>query len=834
MSDATKYGNPLDFIIDLHSIYAAYLGSFEADNIDWWEKSWGGFFVSFNAFLTFGWEVMVVVDSVTGKPHIAVRPDQIALFAKMIRTRFGETLSKDPPTMLPLRPVATRTLSLRRLLPIRDLTAYRKLAQTLPSAALSYLRSRVRAGEPAVAEQLFYAGGAPGDRETGGVGVRDNGVGYTFACVKTNWWERGGPAYGLVLGTGRTQPRNGHGPQGNKGLVLEVGMAVLRCANLRAVNVWPPVAEENYRKSHYIVEEWVYKRTNSNPPTYPRAYAFGKSDYVAENRIETILDATLGSLATQDDEGHANTLVLLTVGDPAPLPVPSSSTLPNNILHLDLLALEFNLLHIAHNSGVANAPDRTQPLTSLSALLQTLHIPVPAFAPLGNAGNDAYYALLAFQKLVMAQTRIPDMLFTQPNPAPYLGMPFPGPMHGQFRHSLAMPFPHYPILPMPPPIHSPGGGGSSGGHSRQHSSSSAHRQGSEYAPPSFPLSPANSDRRRASGDSRSRARPRPASIGDPLNTQVMDSYRAVTSEASRAPSGGGGSAANSTPGSGSARLGGRKSMIRSNTVYWDQAEYADGEQGGVAPGGQGGPVGDRARRESMLKAPLAVSEHRTGTSSGSSEAGAQNRTLAPASAEAHSRGRSRGPRLSRGAIQTERLGHHSVSFDGRGVAPQLGAGNGSGGRDGSASAGNSPVNTFPRTGSLGSLGAIGVGPAARSASSVNIRPSGLSSSSLHADHPGAGAGRTDSNSTGTGSSSVTKPGSNSSGEVAGRATRGGGESSGAEVGTLVTVPTSGGSGGAGRGEAEGKKKKEGKEAKEKKKGKGPKEIAGALARFWVG
>lgn len=30
---------------------------------------------------------IVVVDSGTGRPHIAVRPEQIALFAKMIRTR---------------------------------------------------------------------------------------------------------------------------------------------------------------------------------------------------------------------------------------------------------------------------------------------------------------------------------------------------------------------------------------------------------------------------------------------------------------------------------------------------------------------------------------------------------------------------------------------------------------------------------------------------------------------------------------------------------------------------------------------------------------------------
>lgn len=135
---------------------------------------------------------------------------------------------------MPLNPVPTRNLALRRLVTVRDLTAYRKLAASLPAAELSYLRSRVRSGEAAVIEQLFYAGGSSGERETGSVGVRDNGVGYTFACVKANWWEKGGPPYGMIPGQGRTHSGN-TGQGSNKGLVLEIGLAVLRCANLRAL-----------------------------------------------------------------------------------------------------------------------------------------------------------------------------------------------------------------------------------------------------------------------------------------------------------------------------------------------------------------------------------------------------------------------------------------------------------------------------------------------------------------------------------------------------------------------------------------------------------------------
>jgi len=120
--------------------------------------------------------------------------------------------------------VSTRTLALRRLITINDLTQYRKLALTLPAAELSYLRSRLRGAEVGVAEQLFYAG----DNERQTAGVRDNGVGYTWACISTTWWEKGGPPTGLTPGSGYTRNKG-------KGLVLEVGIAVVRCANLRAM-----------------------------------------------------------------------------------------------------------------------------------------------------------------------------------------------------------------------------------------------------------------------------------------------------------------------------------------------------------------------------------------------------------------------------------------------------------------------------------------------------------------------------------------------------------------------------------------------------------------------
>jgi hypothetical protein len=75
-----------------------YRGLFESSAIDWWERSWGGYFQTFNDFLGVKWEVMgelarpaklttVVVDIETGKAHIATRRDEIVKFAKHIKTR---------------------------------------------------------------------------------------------------------------------------------------------------------------------------------------------------------------------------------------------------------------------------------------------------------------------------------------------------------------------------------------------------------------------------------------------------------------------------------------------------------------------------------------------------------------------------------------------------------------------------------------------------------------------------------------------------------------------------------------------------------------------------
>lgn len=171
-----------------------------------------------------------------------------------------------------------------------------------------------------------------------------------------------------------------------------------------------------------------------------------------EKDVEKIVEATLGALATQENDSNANQLILISLGEPSPLPMSISSTLPANILQIDIFALEYSLLLRAQANRIANTPDRHTSLTSLSALLQTLQIPISPYCPLGNAGNEAFYTVLAFQKLMMADTQLPEILFQQQ------GYPFP-------QHAM----PQQPPFAIPDP--------------RRQSSSSMLRPESFVAPP---------------------------------------------------------------------------------------------------------------------------------------------------------------------------------------------------------------------------------------------------------------------------------------------------------------------------------------------------------------
>lgn len=250
--------------------------------------------------------------------------------------------------------------------------------------------------------------------------------------------------------------------------------------------------------------------------------------------------ANLCALASYENDATPNTLILVTVGELEPLPVPIASTLPPNVLYLDILGLEYSLLRRAQEEGIPGTPDRHQPLTSLAALLQTLQIPVPHFAPLGNAGNEAYYTLLAFQKLVMAETRLPDLLFRQADPYGFLP----------------------PQLPFASQYHSSGGpvrpssltGSRPGSYSSNEAFGSS-RPGSYHslAHAAFPVqrSEKPASARRASDYDRHR----PTSVSDPRLMGPNDHAE-----------------------NGTARPRVRQQVSRSQTVFWDDAEFADEAQ----------------------------------------------------------------------------------------------------------------------------------------------------------------------------------------------------------------------------------------------------------------
>lgn len=171
--------------------------------------------------------------------------------------------------------------------------------------------------------------------------------------------------------------------------------------------------------------------------------------------------------------------------------------------------------------GGSNMSERHGPLPSLYALLQALQIPISPYAPLGNAGNEAFYTLMAFQTMMMGNIRFPSVLLRQQGQhglqqgqqgLSHQSYPMPQIPH----HSYSMP-PMMPYGPYaPPPVLSD---------SRRQSSSSFLRP--EFAPPV-----------RRSSDN---PRPRPSSLANSHARQTTT---------------------------------GVPSMSRSQTVFWDDSEFA--------------------------------------------------------------------------------------------------------------------------------------------------------------------------------------------------------------------------------------------------------------------
>ncbi|KIK71288.1 hypothetical protein GYMLUDRAFT_148989 [Collybiopsis luxurians FD-317 M1] len=364
MSDNFQTVDPRGWEYDLHSVYSAYINHFQAHNISWYEKSWGHLFSTFEEFLAFSWPVIVVTDARTGKAHIVTRLTSIGAFLKMIKTRFGETLPQAD-NMIIITPFETNSRHLRH---VSDHATYKKLHNTLPAAILLAQKQRIRSGEPDAIRELW-------DKHD-----------KSFMAIDFEWSER------------------------NEKSTLEFGYAAVRCGALKSLGVWPPVPDENYRKGHYIVQEYMDKVVNKYCPTYP--WHFGDSQVISKAKLPQLIQGVISSLASPESETLPNNLVLVTHGASGDLArlEEMKIKIPHNMLVIDIATFERRL----YNEG--DRPLMIDPKTSkerqsgstlsLENLLRSFAVPsqrdsiILPNIKFHNSGNDAFMCLFALQMLV--------------------------------------------------------------------------------------------------------------------------------------------------------------------------------------------------------------------------------------------------------------------------------------------------------------------------------------------------------------------------------------------------------------------------------------------------
>ncbi|KAH9043669.1 hypothetical protein EDB85DRAFT_1911604 [Lactarius pseudohatsudake] len=339
---------------DLQSVYAAYMGYFQLNGIPWFERSWGHLFNTFEDFLSFSWPVITATDAYTGRAHIVTRMTSVGAFVRMIKTRFGDTLPLVD-NVVKVNPFETHQRQLRT---ISDYSSYKKLHATLRAVYLSALKARIRLGEPRAIQEVWD--------------LHDK----SFLAIDFESSER------------------------NAATVLEWGYAAVRCGHLDALRAWPPIPEDNYRRGHYIVNEYSDKIRNRYNPT---------------------------SLASPDSETQTNSLVLITHSAAEDLRRLDEMKIskhfqnyPHNLLIVDVTVYESCLFKVGLRGAMLDAktgsPRQPSSLLSLRSILHSLHVPLD-FA-LHNSGNDAFACLLN------TQAPPPRPMFT-PGAMVVAGMPRP-------------------------------------------------------------------------------------------------------------------------------------------------------------------------------------------------------------------------------------------------------------------------------------------------------------------------------------------------------------------------------------------------------------------------
>lgn len=355
MSDFTLV-DPGGWEYDLQSVYSAYMSHFQLHNVLWYEKTWGHLFETFDLFLGCSWPVIIVTDIWTSKAHIVTKLSHIQSFIKMIRTRFGETL----PLLDNFLRIAPYETSTRPLRTISDMLTYRKAHSTLSGAALVSLKTRIKAGEPKFIQQLW------------------NGREKTFLAINFEWSER------------------------NTSSCLEWGYAAVRCNHLDVLGIWPPDPNDNYRRGHYVVQEYA-RVQNKHRPTFPWEYAFGSTQVVPKVKLPLIIQAVISSLSSPDSDTKANDLVIVSHGAHGDMKrmAEMGIKLPSNVHVIDTASFERELFSGGHRGPMVDSQGKPRaPRTTISLPAALASLGVDARWSFHNSGNDAFSSLLILQMLI--------------------------------------------------------------------------------------------------------------------------------------------------------------------------------------------------------------------------------------------------------------------------------------------------------------------------------------------------------------------------------------------------------------------------------------------------
>ncbi|PVF96103.1 hypothetical protein CPB86DRAFT_787394 [Serendipita vermifera] len=364
--------NPVDpqngWEYDLHSIYKGYIRHFQSCGIDWWNKSWGTFFATFDQFLQFGWQVIVITDVYEPhRAHIVTNMKNLQAFLRMIRAQSGEIL-KVIDDIVQIRPFENRS---RLMKYIAGSTSYKELHSTLPAAFLTSQKERIRDGDPQSISKIWNS--------------RD----LNFVAIDFEWSER------------------------DSSVPLEFGYAILD-PRLTKPGQWPPNPEKDYRLGHYVIEENVDKFVNKRFPTYPRSFKFGTTSYVSKNQLMSIIQTLFDSLSSPESDNQANEMVLVAHGASGDLERLSELkiNIPGNVLVLDTTTFERQLLRIGRRrtsmDSILSAPRQAGSMLSLANLVASLGVDISRFV-FHNSGNDAYATLLALQLLLEPDTPLEDL-----------------------------------------------------------------------------------------------------------------------------------------------------------------------------------------------------------------------------------------------------------------------------------------------------------------------------------------------------------------------------------------------------------------------------------------